>query len=599
MKNVMIAEKTREIAITISSECMGMEDSFCKSRCPMSTDVKGYVNSIAEGDFDKAISIIREKLFLPNTLGHICAHPCEMECRRNREFNQPISIAGLKRFAAEQADDESKWDVTVAEATGKKVAVIGSGPAGAQAAIDLRKAGHEVTVFEKNEKPGGMLRYGIPAYRLPKDILDREYKYLTMLGIEVKCGCDIGKDITFAQLKEDYDAVVIAVGAQKGSIIKMPGSDSADVFSATEFLKEISITGGFDKAKSRVMVIGGGDVAMDCIRSAIRLPQVTEVYQCSLEAEDILPASAEEKEESLAEGMKANFGYGPMEILTENGNVYGIRIKKVNSIFDENGNFNPSYLEDEKVIAVDTVVMATGQMVEDVTAGGIEQIRGGRYKVDADTMQTSEAKVFVAGDAAGGHIVVEAMALGRKTAISVNRFLAEQDLLENRDLKSEWAYETALDIPLPEGSENLPRLHKNMRSVDERINDFNEVDLGYSVEDAKLEAGRCLKCECKLCFNECIMMDEADKAPKQVADDLLRGKADEILSYFCNDCDSCKTVCPKELPIREMYMEARKDIVNANYGQSPFKGHRAVRIHQELGFSPLFTTKAVGGNDNE
>lgn len=598
-KSVQLSDETRQYAEKISSECMGLEDSFCKSRCPMSTDVKGYVNHIANGEYDKAIALIREKLFLPNTLGHICAHPCEVECRRNREFSQPIAIAALKRFAAEKADDENNWNIAVKEATGKRVAIIGSGPAGAQAAIDIRMEGHEVTIFEKNKDVGGMLRYGIPAYRLPKNILDREYSYLNMLGIKIETACEIGKNISFEEIKNEYDAVVIAVGAQKGSIIKMPGSDSVGVFSAMEFLHEISEKGTFDSAGNRIMVIGGGDVAMDCIRSAIRLLQVSDVYQCSLESEDILPASSDEKEEALAEGMQPNFGYGPMEIISENGKVTGIKIKKVKNIFDESGSFNPSYEEDEKIVPVDTIIMATGQLVEDVSSGMVLQGRGGRYMVNADTLQTEIENVFVAGDAAGGKIVVEGMALGRKAAISVNRYLAGLDLLENRDLKSEWAYETRLDIPLPTGTKDLPRVRKNLRAVEERIKDFNEADCGLSEEDAKQEAGRCLKCECKLCFAECIMMEESDICPKEVADSLLAGKAMVEMAYYCNDCDSCRGVCPKELPIRQMYMESRKDIVSASYGKSPMDGHRAVYIHQELGFSPLFTTKAVGGGYND
>ena len=596
MKKIYMSEKTRELASKIKEECMGKEDAFCVSRCPMSTDVKGYVHLIAEGDYEAAIKLIRDKLFLPNTLGHICAHPCEVECRRNREFNKPIAIAALKRFAAEQADDERLWDISTADATGKNVAIIGFGPAGAQAALDLAKSGQKVTVYEKNENSGGMLRYGIPAYRLPKDILDFEYSILDKIGIEVRYNCEVGKDISFEKIKKSYDAVIIAIGAQKGSIIKMNGSDSEDVFSATEFLGHISREGTFEKAGEHIVVIGGGDVAMDCIRSAIRLPQVTEVRQCSLESEEILPASLTEKEEALEEGMLPNFGFGPQEIITENGRVKAVKVKNVVSIFDENHRFAPAYGEEERTLTADTVIMATGQAVADVTNGMLEQKGGGRYVVDADTLQTSDEKIFVAGDAAGGKIVVEAMALGRKAAISVDRFLTGQDLLENRDLKKEWIYDTKLDIPLPAGTEDLPRVQKHLRPINERICDFNESDSGMSEEDALAEAKRCLQCTCKLCFSECVMLDQSDTAPVEVAERIVNDSTVDVnLSYYCNDCDSCKTVCPKELPIKEMFMETRNDIVRASNGTSPLKGHRAVHIQQELGFSELFTTRAKGG----
>jgi len=175
LSNVIFSEGVIKNAQKIIDDCMGNEDAFCQSKCPMSTDVKKYVNLIGEKKYDEAIKVIREKLFLPNTLGRICAHPCEKDCRRGVEFNQPLAIAALKRFAAEQADNESIWDTTTGSPTGKKVAIIGAGPAGAQAAIDLRKQGHAVTIFDKLDVVGGMMRVGIPEYRLPRDIIDREY----------------------------------------------------------------------------------------------------------------------------------------------------------------------------------------------------------------------------------------------------------------------------------------------------------------------------------------------------------------------------------------------------------------------------------------
>lgn len=599
MTTVKLSGQIAAAATRIAEECMGCEPSFCKARCPMHTDSKAYINLIANGKYDEAIHVIREKLFMPNVLGHICAHPCEMECRRNKEFKEPISIAALKRFAAERADDESKWDISVCADSGKRVAIIGSGPAGAQAAIDLRKAGHAVTIYEKNAKSGGVLRYGIPAYRLPKNILDHEYTFLDKLNVQFKFNIQVGRDISLAKLCNDYDAVLIATGAQRGSIIRMPGSDSPDVFSALDFLKEVSETGAFSKAKRRVMVIGGGDVAMDCIRTALRLPQVEEVHQCSLENEEILPASLDEKTEALEEGMQANFGFGPIEILTEGTTITGIRLKKVNSIFDETGKFNPQYGAEERDLAVDTVIMATGQTVMDITDGAIPQGGGGRYQIDRDTLATNLPNVFVAGDAAGGRIVVEAMALGRKASHSINRFLNGKDLKENRDFISEWTFETKLDVPLPKGTEDIPRIHKNLRPVAERIRDFKEVDLGFSDEEAQKEASRCLQCECRLCIKECVMMARADCCPKEAALPMVSsGQVDETLAYSCNDCDSCASVCPKDLPIRELYMGVRKDIVDACGGQPPLSEHYAVRVHQELGFSSLYTVRTPGGDKN-
>ncbi|KXZ40433.1 NADPH-dependent glutamate synthase beta chain [Alkalithermobacter thermoalcaliphilus JW-YL-7 = DSM 7308] len=595
VNKVTFSEGVIKNAQKIVDECMGLEDAYCQSRCPMSTDVKKYVNLIAQKKYDEAIKVIREKLFLPNTLGRICAHPCEKDCRRGVEFNQPIAIAALKRFAAEKADNESIWDIKTADPTGKKVAIVGAGPAGAQAAIDLRKKGHSVTIFDKLNVVGGMMRVGIPEYRLPRHIIDHEYSYLNKLGVEFKLGVEVGKDITFKELTEKFDAVLLAHGAHKGNIIPIPGHKAEGVYSAVEYLKEISLTRKFDRAGKRIMVIGGGDVAMDCARSSWRIG-ASEVYQCSLEDFDNLPASKEEIHESLEEGVVFNAGWGPIEIIEKDGKVAGIKIQKVKSIFDKEGRFNPQYEGEPKVIEVDTVIMATGQLVEDITDGALVQTRGGRYEVDKDTLATKIENVFVAGDAAGGAIVIEAMALGRKAAISIDRYLNNIDLKADRDFKYEWAYETKLEIPLPEGTEDKQRLHTNMRPAQERKKDFEQCDLGFTEDQAIEEASRCLKCECKLCMRECVMMNEFGSCPKEILEGLAKeGKMEALLAYSCNGCDNCTIVCPHKLPMKDIFIGSRKDFVKANDGESPMKGHKAIKMHQLLGFSKLFTTKVLGG----
>ena len=595
MDKVKFSNSVYDDANQIIEKCMGQEDAYCTSRCPMSTDAKGYVNLIAEQKFDEAIKVIREKLFLPNTLGRICANPCEEDCRRNTDFGQPVAIAALKRFAAEKADKEDIWDLSVADATGKTVAIIGAGPAGAQAAIDLRKKGHDVVVYEKLEVYGGMMRVGIPSYRLPRHIIDFEYSYLEKLGVKFEMGVEIGKDVSFDDLRNKHDAVLVANGAHKGNIIPIPNHDAAGVFPATEYLKEISFTHAFHRPVKNVMVIGGGDVAMDCARSSFRIG-AENVYQCSLEAFENLPASKEEKEESLEEGVVFNAGFGPMEIVESEGIVTGIRVKEVLSIFDSEGKFNPSYGDAERIFEVDTVVMATGQIVEDVTGGVLSQARGGRFVVDRDTLATDVENVFVAGDAAGSNIVVEAMALGRKAALSIDNHLSGRELLADRNLKTEWAYETGLDVPLPEGTEELQRLHPNMRPAMERRRDFEQADLGYTDEQAMEEASRCLECECKICMRECVMMNDFGSCPKDMMEKLVEdGEMDKLLAYSCNACDNCTIVCPHELPMKKIFIGSRKDFVKANHGESPIKGHGAIKMHQILGFSKIFTTKRKGG----
>lgn len=587
ISNENVIQNTKKIV----EQCMGTESPFCKSRCPMHTNAKEYVNKIAAKDYEGAIKVIREKLFLPGTLGRICAHPCEEACRRERDFKQAVSIAALKRFAADRADDESVWDVTVGEDTGKRIAVIGAGPAGAQAAIDLRKAGHAVTIYEKEEKAGGMLRIGIPKYRLPRDVVDYEYSYLDKLGISLKTQVNVGVDVTFEELLKQYDAVLLAIGAQKGNVVKVPGHTAEGVCSALDFLREVNRTETLSRRAGKVVVIGGGDVAMDCARSALRIG-AESVYQASLENLEQLPASKEELAQATEEGVLCHFGWGPMEIIEEDGHVKAIRLQKVKSVFDADGRFCPQYDEETRLVEADTVIMATGQMVEDVTGGMLAQIGGGRYLADAKTLATAMEKVFVAGDAAGGKIVVEAMALGRKAAISIDRYLNGRSLGEDRDFEQEWSYESRLDVPLPEGTVDVPRLQKNMRPVNERIHDFAPVDEGFTEEQAVEEASRCLKCECRLCLKECIMMEETGKCPKEIFESVLAGTAPDMgLCYSCNDCGNCTIVCPHDLPIRETFMDSRKDFVKANGGEPPLKGHRPVKIHQTLGFSSMFTTK--------
>lgn len=597
MTEVKFSQAVLDTAAKIVDNCMGMEDSPCVSTCPMSTDVKEYVHLIAEGRYEDSLKVIREKLFLPATLGRICAHPCEKNCRREAEFGQPLSIAALKRFAAEKADHEGLWDVSRKESTGKRVAVVGAGPAGAQAAIDLAKCGHEVTILERLEVPGGMMRVGIPEYRLPRQVIEGEYRYLDRLGVRIQYGVEVGKTVSLADLESDYDAVVLAHGAHKGSIVPVPGHNGEGVFSAAEYLKEISLTKAFPRAGKRVCVIGGGDVAMDCARSSWRIG-ADEVFQCSLEDDDTLPASAEEIREAKEEGVLFNAGWGPKEIFLDGGKVVGIRLQKVLSVFDEEGRFNPSYGEDTKDLEVDTVVFATGQLVEDVTEGALEQTRGGRYVVDGNTLATSREKVFIAGDAAGTNIVVEAMAYGRKAALSVDRFLSGRDLLADRELKKEFRYETKLDIPLPEGTEDLPRLSPNLREPEVRKRDFEQCDAGFTEEQAVAEAGRCLQCECKLCMKECVMMNDFGTCPKEILERLKeKGEMDPLLAYSCNACDNCTIVCPHEFSLKQVFVGSRKDFVAANGGESPMAGHKAIKMHQLLGFSKFFTTKIRGGKN--
>ncbi|MDR2182541.1 MAG: FAD-dependent oxidoreductase [Clostridiales bacterium] len=592
---MVFSQTTLENAKAIAENCQGSHRAFCASRCPMHCDVIGYVNLIGEGKTTDAIKKIREALFLPGTLGRICAHPCETVCRRETEFNQPIAIAALKRYAADMADDESLWDISKKPQTGKKIAVIGAGPAGAQAAIDLAKEGHDVAIYEKLDVVGGMMRVGIPEYRLPRNLIDREYTYLTKLGIAINLGVEIGKDMPFNELANNHDAVIVANGAHQGFVPPIKGAETGGITNAADFLKSVSLGDKNLKVGKNVLVVGGGDVAMDCARTALRLG-AESVNLVSLERMEELPASKHEQTGSLDEGVVFNLGWGGEEIFSENGSVSGIKLKECTSVFDAEGKFSPSFSENTQEISCDMLIFATGQRVQDVTGGALAQGGGSRYDADKDTLATSVDKVFVAGDCAGATIVVEAMALGRKAAVSVNRFLAGMDLKEDRDLDNEYSCETALDIPLPEDLQDLPRKHTRELDPKARIGSFEECDLGFDDETALQESQRCIKCECKQCMTECIMFNEFTQFPGMMFEAFLKdGKIEPLAVYSCNMCDQCTIVCPEDFKFAALFGDLRKDMVIANNGESPMAGHKAINMHQKLGFSKMFTTRKKGG----
>ncbi len=590
------SDKVLEKALTIAQECQGHNHAFCTARCPMHTDAIGYVGLIKEGNIEQALLKIREKLFLPGTLGRICAHPCETECRRCKEYDQPISIAALKRYAADTADNENLWDLQKKPPTGKKAAIIGAGPAGAQSAIDLAKEGHSVTVFEKLHVYGGMMRVGIPAYRLPRNIIDFEYSYLEKLGVEFKMGVEIGKDVQFSDLVKEYDVVIVANGAHKGSQIPTKGDNCENITNAVDYLKKASLEQKTDLPCKNVLVIGGGDVAMDCARTSLRLGATT-VNMVALEKQDALPASKHEQHGAKDEGIVIHAGFGVHEIFSKDGKVESVLIHECTSMFDANGNFNVQFNDkNTKKIDCDTIIFATGQVVEDISGGMLEQGRGGRYANNKDTLATSIENVFVAGDNAGGVIVIEAMALGRKAALSAIRYLQSKDLSEGRDFDEEWHYNSRLDIPLPDDTEDLPRLEPRQMDVQTRIKTFDECDYGFTKDEAIKEASRCFVCECKKCMIECLMLNDYTEYPGQLFKQFIKDKdMKPIIAYSCNMCDQCTIVCPEDYKFAELFGAMRKDMVKANGGKSPMKGHKAIYMHQLLGFSKIFTGKFKGG----
>ncbi|MFP4431946.1 MAG: FAD-dependent oxidoreductase [Spirochaetaceae bacterium] len=589
-----VRQKMQEIV----DSCIGEESAYCVSACPMHTDVKGYVGLIGEGRFLEALSLIREKLFMPAILGRICAHPCEHACKRN-EMGAPTAVAALKRFVADHYDDPELWDVDVAPSTGKRVAIIGAGPAGAQAAFDLVKAGHAVTVYDRLPVVGGMLAVGIPAYRLPRDIIELEYSILQRMGVKLELGVEVGSDVSLETLRREYDGVVVAVGAHKGTVLPIPGHDAKGVFNSVDFLREVALTGGFEGLGKRTVVVGGGDVAIDAARTALRLGvhEVAIVYRRS---EEEMPADPEEIEDGREEGVHILTLRNPNRIdVDAEGRVVGIELAKCRlGEADASGRRRPIPIEgcdDEAVecLPADSVIFACGQKVETFCAPELAVSDRGQFVVDPLTLETELPGIVVAGDATGhSSIAIEAMAEGRKAATTLNRLFAGQDLRAGRD--RERSYVSKLETDIPKDAIRTERVKSSKLPSVLRTRDFREYNMGIAPAQAIEEAGRCLNCECLKCVKECVMLQDFTSCPKTLFEEILAQPtmttADPKIAYSCNMCSQCTLACPKSLDMQGVFGEMRKAYVTENRGKSPMKGHNVIYMHQKLGFSKTFNT---------
>ncbi|MDQ0149575.1 FAD-dependent oxidoreductase [Eubacterium multiforme] len=601
----MLKKEIIENMQNIVDNCMGDSEAACVATCPMHTDVKKYVRLIKEDDGKGAIKVIRENLFIPGTLGRICAHPCEKKCKWN-EGKSPMAIASLKRYAADNFDDEKDWDLTIKAENGKKVAVIGAGPSGLQAALELRKEGMSVTVFEKLPVRGGMMAVGIPEYRLPRNILEKEISYLDKLGVNFKVGVEIGKDIKFSDLLKDFDSVVVAVGKHMGRVDRsLENFDASGVFSAAEYLKEAALTRNVQESGKKVLVVGGGDVAMDCCRVSRRLKNTEEVYSICLEDSFQSMASSEhEVTGAINEGIIFNHGEAIKEIkVDKDGRVSKVILKKCLSMFNKEGMFAPTFDEnDTKELEVDTIVFAIGQGVDENFAEEIlEQRRNSTFECNKETLQSiSNEKVFIAGDASGESvIVIQAMATGRRAAESVIRFLNNESLTEGRNLEDTWSFDTKLDMPT--NWDEIVRVREDMKELDpkNRVNSFDEVALGYTKEEALREADRCRQCECKLCMKECLMLREYTECPKNLFKEYLEKgyeNMDKIIAYSCNQCSQCTIVCPKNFNIKDNFIEMKEEFAKENNGYAPLKELEYVAPQQEKEAGEKYSTQLKGAH---
>lgn len=485
----------------------------CVTTCPAGINVQGYVQLISQGKYVEAVQLIMERLPLPGTLGRVCPHPCEARCRR-AEIDSPIAIKALKRFVSDQV---SLDDLPLPEIHDRpeKIAVIGSGPAGLTAAYYLRLKGFQITIFEALDRLGGMLRVGIPDYRLPPEILDHEIDHILKTGIKSYTGTCFGKDFSLEDLKsQGYSAIFLATGAHKGTDTHLQNQQFPGVVNAIDVLRAANL-GDRKSPGKKVVVVGGGNVAIDTARTARRLgcELVTMVYRRSRQE---MPAYDNEIEDALAEGIQMEYLTAPVRIIGEDGKIAGLEcIRTELGPSDYSGRRRPVPMEGtEFIISCDAVIPAIGQQIDPVWGtqpGAPETTRRNTLVVNPCTMQTSVGGVFASGDVVTGPAtVIEAVASAHKAVDAIEKYIQEEDLESYAQKKT--PNEPPGDNWCPVSPKLLPenRAKTRKRSVSERIASFDEVDLGFSEDDAHREAFRCLNCgACSECM-ECVKVCEAN-----------------------------------------------------------------------------------------
>jgi len=480
----------------------------CLNGCPAHVDIPCYLGNIREGYFEDSLATIREKTALAGSLGRVCVHPCEENCRR-LQLDEPVSIRNLKRFVADfeiDLDREPPEEAYRQEASRDgKIAVIGAGPAGLSAAYQLAQLGYSVTIFEKLPVAGGMLAVGIPAYRLPREILNREVELVKKAGVEIKYNTAVGEDVTFDSLKKDgYQGIFIAAGLHESSNMRVEGEDAGykGFIPGVKFLRNISLGEKMDDMGERIAVIGGGNVAIDCARSSLR-QGAKEVYIVYRRSRSEMPAHDVEIEDAEEEGVKYLLLANPSKILAEGGKVTGLEcIRMQLGEPDESGRRRPVPIEgSEFVLDVDTIVPAIGQVPDFsfiTDDSGVEMDKWGNIKADPVTMETSAPGVFAGGDAVlGAATVIEAIATGNKAAYYMDQYLQQGKIeIKQEDLMQQLldemkVYDEEENVDQPAG---LCRELEPYQSVESRIKDFSEVGQGLSNTQSLVESERCLRC---------------------------------------------------------------------------------------------------------
>ena len=493
--------------------CYDTGTAPCKTACPAHIAVQGYLKMAAQGRYRDALALIKKENPFPAVCGRICNRRCEDACPRGT-VDQADAIDAVKKFIAQQdlnAEHRYVPDIVQPSLQGswtQKIAIIGGGPAGLSCAYFLATQGYKPTVFEKNERPGGMLRYGIPSFKLEKDVIDAEIDVLRELGVEIRCGVEVGKDITLAQLREQgYKAFYVAIGCQGGRKAGVPGEDAEGIQTAVSLLRTV---GGDEahKMTGKTVVIGGGNVAIDAARVSMRCG-ADEVTMGCLEPREKMPASPEEIAEAEEEGTKITCGYGPKEFLSENGHVTAVVFKRCTGLYNAEGRFAPTYDENDTItLSCNNVVLSIGQCIEWgglLNGEAVELGRGNGAVADPLTYQTAQPDVFVGGDVyTGPRFAIDAIAAGKQGAISIHRFVQPNTSMtigRNRRVFYELD-KTNLSLG---DYDHTPRQTAAMDESIDTHHSFRDAHLTLTEEQVKLETARCLGCGASVVDpNKCI-----------------------------------------------------------------------------------------------